>query len=596
MPLGQNGRRALSFGALLLLGGLGGCQGTDPSDVTVTLSATAVSFEAVGETEQLTATVTENGVAVPSPSLRWSSDATSVATVSQTGAVTSTGQGNAVITAAYRDGSASATVSVDQTVTALFAVSGNEQCGAVGQPLAQPFVVVAQDALGSPVPGVPLRFAVTQGGGTVTPENVETAEDGTASARLTFGPVQGQAQVVTGTVVGAAINTTFTANFPEGPPTSVKAFAGNGQSAPAGAVVPTAPAVRVADANGCPVAGVQVSFDVLGGGGSITGGAQTTNSDGLATVGGWTLGSGNINTMNSTVDAFALDGEPVLFVATTPPSTGYDLQVRYLGDYSGDQLLAFAQAEIRWETLVTGDLPDATGSFPAGACGANSPEVNGTFDDLTIFVTIEPIDGVDGVLGQAGPCFVRVPGDLTVFGRMRFDVDDMEALENAGDLEAVILHEMGHVLGFGTLWASAGLLEDPGDPENPGAADPHFTGPQAIVAFDAAGGTTYIGAKVPVMDVGEAGTINSHWRDHVFDPELMTGFLNAGVNPLSAITVRSLEDLGYDVSVTGADAFTLDPAFRIASQRRGRRMINDVISDPIRRIDANGRVVGVIRR
>ena len=50
MPLWQNGRRAFGSGALLLLGGLGGCQGTDPSDVTVTLSTTAVSFEAVGET------------------------------------------------------------------------------------------------------------------------------------------------------------------------------------------------------------------------------------------------------------------------------------------------------------------------------------------------------------------------------------------------------------------------------------------------------------------------------------------------------------------------------------------------------------------
>ena len=31
------------------------------------------------------------------------------------------------------------------------------------------------------------------------------------------------------------------------------------------------------------------------------------------------------------------------------------------------------------------------------------------------------------------------------------------------------------------------------------------------------------------MDDGGAGTINSHWRDAVFDPELMTGFLSNGV-------------------------------------------------------------------
>ena len=595
MSLGRPGWRVLSCCALLLLTGLSGCTGTGPSDVVVTLSSTALSFEAVGETQQLTATVTENGSPVPSPSLRWNSSAASVATVSQTGAVASTGQGSAVVTAEYGDGSASATVSVDQTVTALFRSSGNEQCGSVGQPLAQPLVAVAKDARGSPVPGVLLRFAVTQGGGSVTPEDVETAENGIGSATLTVGPVQEEAQAVTATVVGTDISTTFTASFPGGPTTSVEVFAGNGQSVPAGTLVPTAPAVRVDDANGCPVAGVQVSFSVTGGGGSVTGGAQTTNAAGVASVGGWTLGNGDINTMNATVDALALDGEPVLFVATTPPSTGYDLRILYLGAYSGSQLLAFAQAEIRWESLVTGDLPDVNDNLPANECGRN-PVTTGPFDDLTIFVTIEPIDGPFGVLGQAGPCFVRDPGDLTVIGRMQFDVDDVEVLETEGSLQAVILHEMGHVLGFGTLWSSADLLVDPADPNTPALEDPHFIGAQALAAFDAAGGAAYAGAKVPVMDIGGTGTINSHWRDEVFDPELMTGFLSDGPNPLSAISVRSLQDLGYTVSVANADPFTLTPALRIAGQRRGRPLVNDIISDPIRRITADGRVVGVIRR
>jgi hypothetical protein len=210
------------------------------------------------------------------------------------------------------------------------------------------------------------------------------------------------------------------------------------------------------------------------------------------------------------------------------------------------------------------------------------------------------------VLGQAGPCYLRdaegnpsVVGDkLTVIGRMQFDVDDMELLETEGSLQAVILHEMGHVLGFGTLWGPTGfdLLVDGADPNTPALEDPHFTGAQALAAFDAAGGTAYAGAKVPVMDVGGSGTINSHWRDEVFDPELMTGFLSDGFNPLSAVSVRSLQDLGYTVSVANADPFTLTPALRIAGQRKGRQLINDIISDPIRRITADGRVVGVIRR
>ncbi len=140
------------------------------------------------------------------------------------------------------------------------------------------------------------------------------------------------------------------------------------------------------------------------------------------------------------------------------------------------------------------------------------------------------------------------------------------------------------------------LLVDPADPNTPAIEDPHFIGAGALAAFDAAGGTSYGGAKVPVMDVGGAGTINTHWRDDVFDPEVMTGFLSDGFNPLSEVSIESLADLGYVVDASQADPFTLAPALRTAGRRRGRQLINDIISDPIRRIDASGRVVGVIRR
>jgi hypothetical protein len=126
--------------------------------------------------------------------------------------------------------------------------------------------------------------------------------------------------------------------------------------------------------------------------------------------------------------------------------------------------------------------------------------------------------------------------------------------------------------------------------------DTHFIGADAIAAFNEVGGTNYTGAKVPVMNEGGAGTVNSHWRDNVFDPELMTGFLSAEPNSLSVVTIASLADLGYTVDVSQADHFTLNPAVRMAGPRRGRHMVNDIISDPIRRVDLNGRIVGVIRR
>ena len=287
--------------------------------------------------------------------------------------------------------------------------------------------------------------------------------------------------------------------------------------------------------------------------------------------------------------------------ANTGPSEvnrEYNITLRFLGEPHPNQRLAFSAAETRWEAIVTGDLPDVKENLGANQCGQN-PATNGPFDDLTIFVTIDHIDGVGGVLGQSGPCFVRDPGDLTVIGRMQLDEDDIEQLEQEGSLSDVITHEMGHVLGFGTLWGAdnLNLLRNPSEPNpNPPLADTHFVGAAAIAAFDEAGGIDYTGAKVPVMNEGGPGTVNSHWRDNVLDPELMTGFLSAGPNPLSAITIASLRDLGYTVDPTQADPFSLSASLRVAGPRHGRAMAHDIISDPIRRVDLHGRIVGVIPR
>ena len=106
------------------------------------------------------------------------------------------------------------------------------------------------------------------------------------------------------------------------------------------------------------------------------------------------------------------------------------------------------------------------------------------------------------------------------------------------------LHEVGHVLGFGTVWDDLGFYQNPPD------GDEHFNGPLAIAAFNDAGGWNYTGKKVPLENWG-------HWRNSVFPGELM----NYGGGPyLSAITVQSLADLGYGVDVTQADAYTLPDA------------------------------------
>ena len=130
----------------------------------------------------------------------------------------------------------------------------------------------------------------------------------------------------------------------------------------------------------------------------------------------------------------------------------------------------------------------------------------------------------------------------------------------------IAFHEIGHVLGIGTLWDDLDFLQDPS--RNDPNGDTHFNGPRAIAAFNDAGGRNYTGAKVPVSRRGRAA--DSHWSG-IFRArrswELMTilGWDNS--DRLSAITLQSLADLGYSVDVTQADPYTLPRAAVKASAK-----------------------------
>ncbi|HUQ19599.1 MAG TPA: Ig-like domain-containing protein [Gemmatimonadaceae bacterium] len=75
-----------------------------------------------------------------------------------------------------------------------------------------------------------------------------------------------------------------------GPATNLAIVAGDAQLAATGTAVVTPPAVKVTDAFGNAIPGFAITFTVASGGGTVTGGAATTNASGVATVGSWTLG------------------------------------------------------------------------------------------------------------------------------------------------------------------------------------------------------------------------------------------------------------------------------------------------------------------
>jgi hypothetical protein len=69
----------------------------------------------------------------------------------------------------------------------------------------------------------------------------------------------------------------------------------------------------------------------------------------------------------------------------------------------------------------------------------------------------------------------------------------------------------------------------------------------------------------------------------------MTGFIDLVANPLSLVTVRSLEDLGYVVDPTRADPYMYSPLLRKSGETAPSIPLEDDILDiPLWRTDAAG--------
>jgi hypothetical protein len=324
-----------------------------------------------------------------------------------------------------------------------------------------------------------------------------------------------------------------------------------------------------------------------------------SDGNGIVTFKDWIIGA---TPGTNTLEARIVGTDTVTFTATGAAAE-YDVEVRFVNPPTSGQKAAFDSAEARWERFIYGDLPAQQVTLNADACGTTHPAINEMVDDVVIYVELKFIDGPSGILGQAGPCTSRSSTLHTAVGVMVFDTTDLSKLEADGQLEDVILHEMGHVLGIGTQWDNRGFLQLPSDTAPAPIVDTYFSGPLAIAAFDDMGGGTYVGNKVPAENDNTKfglGSLNGHWRDSVFVTELMTPLLNGGVpNPLTVVTAASLADLSYVVNYGESDTYVLPsaPFASVAPAGSGNDLllVNDIWRGPIFVLSPTGRIERVIR-
>ncbi len=328
------------------------------------------------------------------------------------------------------------------------------------------------------------------------------------------------------------------------------------QTALAGSVVAVAPGVRILQ-HGRPVSGVAVRFETEDSyDGAVSVIEAQTDIDGVATAETWELGPYHA-TYVVVASLPGTDVEPVRFSAST--TSAFELVVHGVDTLEPESREQIDRAVRRWQGAVIGPLSKVSGMLDtfAARCERDAPPSRIEHRGVHVFVHAEPLVGA---AGRGGPCVLRADGSPS-FGRVVLDSGIVGLYTREGALEDLMLHELGHVLGLGTLWTNAGLLRDPASAGN-ADADPYFAGARAREAFEAARADTgYEGPTVPVEDrAWLEGSVNSHWRESVVGSEAMsTSRVSLAVPPpLSAMTIASLADLGYyAVNMLAADPWRL---------------------------------------
>lgn len=222
----------------------------------------------------------------------------------------------------------------------------------------------------------------------------------------------------------------------------------------------------------------------------------------------------------------SVTGEPVVYTESV-------FKIDYIYDESVPEYIREI-CEIsgrRWSVLMLSS-PEHVVTLSGSMCGYVFTE-NREIEGLLIYVVVRPIDGVSGVLASAGPCVVDM-NYIPRYGVIYIDSSDVEFLSSSGLFEDLLVHEIGHVLGIGSLWQN-GVT--------------YMESEEGSYVYLLRWGNEYAdGGVAYVESMGGVGTRGTHWSELVYDREIMTGWIESSrPMPLLPLTIGALRDLGYDV-------------------------------------------------
>jgi len=211
---------------------------------------------------------------------------------------------------------------------------------------------------------------------------------------------------------------------------------------------------------------------------------------------------------------------------------------------------SFDNARQKWQTIIVGDKTPNRVHLKKDILFSTLGNKDDSYiwvDDIIIgYNFMENIsqnfsspDDIAVTLGAAGPTLVSNADNLPIAGIMVFNRQELMKMEMS-DVELIIMHEMGHVLGLFTL-----------PNETCSQTCPNYSCPAAKREYD------NLNLDSPLLLESE---ICAHWAESSFhtstSSELMTPYFEKDkYQPLTRVTAGALQDLGYEVNFNAADTF-----------------------------------------
>ena len=209
-------------------------------------------------------------------------------------------------------------------------VSGDGQEGVVGTALTEPLVVEVLDQNGNPLEGVRVAFSVPLGEGALSAKTVTTDAQGRVSITLT--PLREGGIKVEVTVEGLKPVIFYARELPVA--RSLIMLSGDRQQGLAGSELSEPLVVQVFDQNGNALPGLQVTFAITAGDGTLSLETATTDIDGRAATTLTPLAGGTVS-VEVTVEGL----EPVVFTAVGQATPDFDGD----GEVDFEDFFLFAQ-------------------------------------------------------------------------------------------------------------------------------------------------------------------------------------------------------------------------------------------------------------